>query len=139
MTSPDVMDVQKYLAQAKAQGCHIAVLETASHGLDQDRFHGIDWCPFLMGKRSDEESGKCMIVDRKWNMLESSVVFHVLLCALRACLHHVRMFSEGLLPMIDRAVSPLGLSNWSEETHFLDPIDAGSILDLRESESVCGD
>ena len=43
MTSPDVMDVQKYLAQAKAQGCHIAVLETASHGLDQDRFHGIDF------------------------------------------------------------------------------------------------
>lgn len=43
MTSPDVIDIQKYLAQAKDQGCHIAVLEVASHGLDQQRFYGIDF------------------------------------------------------------------------------------------------
>lgn len=43
MTSPDVMDMYKYLAEAKAQGCNIAVLEVASHGLEQERFYGIDF------------------------------------------------------------------------------------------------
>ena len=43
MTSPDVMDMYKYLSEAKAQGCNIAVLEVASHGLEQERFYGIDF------------------------------------------------------------------------------------------------
>ena len=43
MTSPDVMDMYEYLSEAKAQGCNIAVLEVASHGLEQERFYGIDF------------------------------------------------------------------------------------------------
>lgn len=43
MTSPDVLEVYKYLALAKSKGCQIAVLETASHGLEQQRFYGINF------------------------------------------------------------------------------------------------
>lgn len=43
MTSPDAMKVQEYLARAKEKGCQIAVLEVASHGLEQERFHGINF------------------------------------------------------------------------------------------------
>lgn len=43
MTSPDVMDVYHYLSQAKNEWCQIAILEVASHGLDQQRYYGIDF------------------------------------------------------------------------------------------------
>lgn len=43
MTSPDAKVLQSYLAQAKDKGCKIAVLEVASHGLQQQRFFGIDF------------------------------------------------------------------------------------------------
>lgn len=41
MTSLDVFELQKYLAEAKDQWCKIAILEVSSHGLDQYRFEGI--------------------------------------------------------------------------------------------------
>lgn len=43
MTSLDVFDLQSLLSTAKNNGCKIAVLETSSHGLEQQRFAGIDF------------------------------------------------------------------------------------------------
>lgn len=43
MTSPDPMEIQRLLAEAKSRDCKIAVLEVASHGIDQQRFYGIDF------------------------------------------------------------------------------------------------
>jgi len=43
MTSPDPMQIQEYLSKAKAKDCKIAVLEVASHGIAQQRFHGINF------------------------------------------------------------------------------------------------
>lgn len=43
MTSPDPMHIQSYLSQAHIKWCKIAVLEVASHGIQQERFYGIDF------------------------------------------------------------------------------------------------
>lgn len=43
MTSPDASALQSYLGLAKEKWCKIAVLEVASHGLQQQRFYGIDF------------------------------------------------------------------------------------------------
>lgn len=43
MTSLDAFDLQSLLSTAKNEGCKIAVLEVSSHGLDQQRFEGIDF------------------------------------------------------------------------------------------------
>ncbi len=43
MTSPDAMQVQKYLSQAKQEWCFIAILEVASHALKQERFYGVEF------------------------------------------------------------------------------------------------
>ncbi len=43
MTSPDAFELQKWFAQAKKQGCEIAVVETASHGIKMHRNWGIDY------------------------------------------------------------------------------------------------
>ena len=43
MTSLDVFDLQSLLSTAKNNGCNIAVLETSSQGLDQQRFAGVDF------------------------------------------------------------------------------------------------
>lgn len=37
VTTPDAPEVQHYLAQMRAAGCHYAVVESTSHGLDQGR------------------------------------------------------------------------------------------------------
>ena len=39
-TTPDAADVQRYLAEMRAAGTQVAVLETTSHGLAQDRVTG---------------------------------------------------------------------------------------------------
>ena len=43
MTSPDVFDLQRWLSIAKKEGCEIAVIETASHGIKMHRIWGIDY------------------------------------------------------------------------------------------------
>jgi UDP-N-acetylmuramoyl-L-alanyl-D-glutamate--2,6-diaminopimelate ligase len=43
MTSLNVYDLNKLLAQAKNQGFNYAVIETSSHGLSQSRFEGISF------------------------------------------------------------------------------------------------
>lgn len=43
MTSPDAFELQKWLAYAKTQGCTIAVIETASHGIKMHRNWGVDY------------------------------------------------------------------------------------------------
>lgn len=43
MTSPDAFELQKWLAVAKKEGCDIAVIETASHGIKMHRNWGIDY------------------------------------------------------------------------------------------------
>ncbi len=43
MTSPDVFDLQKWLARAKSEWCEIAVIETASHGIKMHRIWGINY------------------------------------------------------------------------------------------------
>ncbi|MCU0509159.1 MAG: Mur ligase family protein, partial [Anaerolineae bacterium] len=42
-TTPDAVDVQRYLAQMREAGTEIAVLETTSHGLAQHRVTGIEF------------------------------------------------------------------------------------------------
>lgn len=37
VTTPEAPDVQRYLAQMRDAGCHFAVVESTSHGLDQKR------------------------------------------------------------------------------------------------------
>lgn len=43
MTSPDAFELQKWLQIAKKEGCEIAVIETASHGIKMNRIWGIDY------------------------------------------------------------------------------------------------
>ncbi|MCH2188835.1 UDP-N-acetylmuramoyl-L-alanyl-D-glutamate--2,6-diaminopimelate ligase [Candidatus Gracilibacteria bacterium] len=43
MTSPDAFELQRLLKVAKAKGCEIAVIETASHGIKMHRIWGIDY------------------------------------------------------------------------------------------------
>lgn len=43
MTSPDVFELQKWLAYAKSKWCDIAVIETASHGIKMHRIWGLDY------------------------------------------------------------------------------------------------
>lgn len=43
MTSPDPFELQKWLAIAKKEGCDIAVIETASHGIKMHRNWGVDY------------------------------------------------------------------------------------------------
>jgi UDP-N-acetylmuramoyl-L-alanyl-D-glutamate--2,6-diaminopimelate ligase len=42
-TTPDAVDIQRYLAQMRDAGTEIAVLETTSHGLAQHRVTGIEF------------------------------------------------------------------------------------------------
>src|SRR3989338_3163425 len=46
VTTPDPIDIQKYLSQMVATGTEYAVLEVTSHSLDQNRVWGI---PFMIG------------------------------------------------------------------------------------------
>lgn len=43
MTSPDAFELQKWFSRAKKEGCEIAVVETASHGIKMHRNWGIDY------------------------------------------------------------------------------------------------
>jgi len=43
VTTPEAFDLQSYLARMVAAGCHAAVLETTSHGLDQQRVAWVDY------------------------------------------------------------------------------------------------
>ncbi|MDD3794007.1 MAG: UDP-N-acetylmuramoyl-L-alanyl-D-glutamate--2,6-diaminopimelate ligase [Candidatus Gracilibacteria bacterium] len=43
MTSPDVFLLQRLFKQAKDEGCEIAVIETASHGIKMSRVWGLDY------------------------------------------------------------------------------------------------
>ncbi len=43
MTSPDAFELQRYFAIAKKEGCDIAVIETASHGIKMHRVWGLDY------------------------------------------------------------------------------------------------
>lgn len=43
MTSPDAFELQSWLKRAKDEGCEIAVIETASHGIKMHRIWGIDY------------------------------------------------------------------------------------------------
>ncbi len=43
MTSPDAFELQKWLAEAKKEGCEIAVIETASHWIKMHRNWGINY------------------------------------------------------------------------------------------------
>lgn len=54
MTSPDPMQIQEYLSKAKDKWCKIAVLEVASHGIDQQRFHGINFDMAILTNITEE-------------------------------------------------------------------------------------
>lgn len=54
MTSPDPMQIQEYLSKAKEKWCKIAVLEVASHGIDQQRFHGINFDMAILTNITEE-------------------------------------------------------------------------------------
>lgn len=43
MTSLDIFDLQKLLARSRSEWCKVAVLEVSSHGIDQQRFEGINF------------------------------------------------------------------------------------------------
>ena len=43
VTTPDAPDVQRYLAAMRAAGCRFAVVESTSHGLDQQRVGAVDF------------------------------------------------------------------------------------------------
>ncbi len=43
MTSPDAFELQSWLKRAKDEGCEIAVIETASHGIKMHRIWGLDY------------------------------------------------------------------------------------------------
>lgn len=43
MTSPDAFELQRLLQIAKNEGCEIAIIETASHGIKMHRNWGIDY------------------------------------------------------------------------------------------------
>lgn len=54
MTSPDPMKIQEYLSHGKDQWCKIAVLEVASHGIDQKRFYGINFDMAILTNITEE-------------------------------------------------------------------------------------
>lgn len=54
MTSPDASTLQSYLALAKEKWCKIAVLEVASHGIQQQRFHGIEFDMAVLSNITEE-------------------------------------------------------------------------------------
>ncbi len=54
MTSPDPMKIQEYLSRAKEKWCKIAVLEVASHGISQQRFHGINFDMAILTNITEE-------------------------------------------------------------------------------------
>lgn len=54
MTSPDPMKIQEYLSKAKDKNCKIAVLEVASHGITQQRFHGINFDMAILTNITEE-------------------------------------------------------------------------------------
>ena len=43
MTSPDVFELQSWLQKAKSEGCDLAIIETASHGIKMHRIWGIHY------------------------------------------------------------------------------------------------
>ncbi len=43
VTTPDAPDVQRFLAQMRDAGCHYAVVESTSHGLNQARVAAVDF------------------------------------------------------------------------------------------------
>jgi UDP-N-acetylmuramoyl-L-alanyl-D-glutamate--2,6-diaminopimelate ligase len=43
VTTPDAPDVQRFLAQMRDAGCRYAVVESTSHGLDQERVGAVDF------------------------------------------------------------------------------------------------
>jgi UDP-N-acetylmuramoyl-L-alanyl-D-glutamate--2,6-diaminopimelate ligase len=43
VTTPDAPDVQRFLAQMRAAGCRYAVVESTSHGLDQERVGAVEF------------------------------------------------------------------------------------------------
>ncbi len=43
VTTPDAPDVQRFLAQMRDAGCQYAVVESTSHGLNQDRVAAVDF------------------------------------------------------------------------------------------------
>ena len=43
VTTPDAPDVQRFLAQMRDAGCQYAVVESTSHGLNQDRVFAVDF------------------------------------------------------------------------------------------------
>jgi UDP-N-acetylmuramoyl-L-alanyl-D-glutamate--2,6-diaminopimelate ligase len=54
MTSPDPIEIQQYLSQAREKWCKIAVLEVASHGLQQQRFYGIEFDMTILTNITEE-------------------------------------------------------------------------------------
>ena len=54
MTSPDPMEIQQHLSQAREKWCKIAVLEVASHGLQQQRFYGIEFDMAILTNITEE-------------------------------------------------------------------------------------
>jgi UDP-N-acetylmuramoyl-L-alanyl-D-glutamate--2,6-diaminopimelate ligase len=43
MTSPDAFELQRWFSVAKKEGCDIAIIETASHGIKMNRIWGLDY------------------------------------------------------------------------------------------------
>ena len=43
VTTPDATEVQRYLAEMRAAGCRYAIVESTSHGLDQERVAAVDF------------------------------------------------------------------------------------------------
>ncbi len=54
MTSPDPMIIQSLLAKAKTVWCKIAIMEVASHGIDQHRYDGIDFDMAILTNITEE-------------------------------------------------------------------------------------
>lgn len=54
MTAPDPMVIQSLLAKAKTVWCKIAIMEVASHGIDQHRYDGIDFDMAILTNITEE-------------------------------------------------------------------------------------
>lgn len=54
MTAPDPMVIQSLLAKAKTAWCKIAIMEVASHGIDQHRYDGIDFDMAILTNITEE-------------------------------------------------------------------------------------
>ncbi len=54
MTAPDPMIIQSLLAKAKTAWCKIAIMEVASHGIDQHRYDGIDFDMAILTNITEE-------------------------------------------------------------------------------------